>query len=85
MGKCVPFREAHGIVGRLVLYCIEKNTSIDALPLEEMKEISDRFEEDIYDAVSLKACVERRLTIGAPGREAMEKVLAVYRQSRKDN
>ena len=85
VGKGVPFREAHGIVGRLVLYCIEKNTSIDALPLEEMKEISDRFEEDIYDAVSLKACVERRLTIGAPGREAMEKVLAVYRQCLKDN
>ena len=85
VGKGVPFREAHGIVGRLVLYCIEKNTSIDALPLEEMKETSDRFEEDIYDAVSLKACVERRLTIGAPGREAMEKVLAVYRQCLKDN
>ena len=85
VGKGVPFREAHGIVGRLVLYCTEKNTSIDALPLEEMKEISDRFEEDIYDAVSLKACVERRLTIGAPGREAMEKVLAVYRQCLKDN
>ncbi len=85
VGKGVPFREAHGIVGRLVLYCIEKNTSIDALPLEEMKAISDRFEEDIYDAVSLKACVERRLTIGAPGREAMEKVLAVYRQCLKDN
>ena len=85
VGKGVPFREAHGIVGRLVLYCIEKNTSIDALPLEEMKESSDRFEEDIYDAVSLKACVERRLTIGAPGREAMEKVLAVYRQCLKDN
>ena len=85
VGNGVPFREAHGIVGRLVLYCIEKNTSIDALPLEEMKEISDRFEEDIYDAVSLKACVERRLTIGAPGREAMEKVLAVYRQCLKDN
>ncbi len=85
VGKGVPFREAHGIVGRLVLYCIEKNTSIDALPLEEMKEISDRFEEDIYDAVSLKACVERRLTIGAPGREAMEKVLAVLREWLEDN
>ncbi len=79
VGKGVPFREAHGIVGRLVLYCIEKNTSIDALPLSEMQAISDIFEEDIYDAVSLKTCVDKRLTIGAPGREAMEKVIAVYK------
>lgn len=80
VGKGVPFREAHGIVGRLVLYCIEKNTSIDALPLAEMRTISDKFEEDIYEAVSLKTCVEKRLTIGAPGRAAMEQVLAVYRE-----
>lgn len=79
VGKGVPFREAHSIVGKLVLYCIEKNTSIDALPLAEMHKISDKFEADIYDAVSLKTCVEKRLTIGAPGREAMEKVLEVYR------
>ena len=80
VGKGVPFREAHGIVGRLVLYCIEKNTSIDALPLAEMRTISNKFEEDIYEAVSLKTCVEKRLTTGAPGRAAMERVLAVYRE-----
>ena len=85
VGKGVPFREAHGIVGRLVLYCIEKNTSIDALPLSEMRTISDRFEEDIYDAVSLKTCVEKRLTTGAPGREAMEKVIAACVQYLEDN
>ncbi len=79
VGKGVPFRDAHGIIGRLVLYCIEKNTSIDKLSLGELKEISDRFEEDIYDAVSLKTCVEKRLTIGAPGPEAMK---AVIRKSR---
>lgn len=80
VGKGVPFREAHGIVGRLVLHCIEKNTSIDALPLSEMREISDKFGEDIYDAVSLQTCVDKRLTIGAPGREAMEKVIYVYKE-----
>lgn len=80
VGKGVPFREAHGIVGKLVLYCIEQNTSIDALPLAELQKISDKFEEDIYEAVSLKTCVGKRLTVGAPGREAMEKVLAVYRE-----
>ena len=53
VGKGVPFRDAHGIIGRLVLYCIEKDTSIDALSLEELRSISDKFDEDIYDAISL--------------------------------
>ena len=79
VGKGVPFRDAHGIIGRLVLYCIEKNTSIDKLSLEEFKGISDMFEEDVFDAVSLKTCVEKRLTIGAPGAEAMKKTLQIYK------
>jgi len=73
--KGVPFRDAHGIIGRLVLYCIDKNTSIDKLTLEELKSICDVFEEDIFDAVSLKTCVEKRLTLGAPGAEMMKKVI----------
>lgn len=75
VGKGVPFRDAHGIIGRLVLYCIARNTSIDKLSLEEFKELSDRFEEDIFDAVSLKTCVEKRLTTGGPGPKAMEEML----------
>lgn len=75
----VPFRDAHGIVGQLVLFCIEKNIALDDMTLEEFKAISPVFEEDIYEAISLKTCVEKRVTIGAPGREAMEKVIAVYR------
>ena len=75
VGKGVPFRDAHGIIGRLVLYCIEKDTCIDALSLEELRSISDKFDEDIYDAVSLKTCVEKRLTIGAPGAEMMKQVI----------
>ncbi|HBA48478.1 MAG TPA: argininosuccinate lyase [Lachnospiraceae bacterium] len=79
VGKGVPFRDAHGIVGRLVLYCVEKGTSIEKLSLEELREISDKFEEDIYDAVSLKTCVEKRLTLGAPGTEVMRQVIAIER------
>ena len=75
VGKGVPFRDAHGIIGRLVLYCIEKDTSIDALSLEELHSISDKFDEDIYDAISLKTCVEKRLTIGAPGEKMMKQVI----------
>lgn len=73
----VPFRDAHGIVGQLVLYCIEKKISLDDMSIEEYKRISPVFEEDIYDAISLKTCVEKRETIGAPGRESMEQVLAI--------
>ncbi len=80
VNKGVPFRDAHGIIGRLVLYCIGKNTSIDALSLEELKAISDKFEADIYDAVSLETCVNKRLTVGAPGPEAMKKVIALHRE-----
>ena len=73
----VPFRDAHGIVGRLVLLCIEKDISLDELPLEEYQAVSPVFEDDIYDAISMKTCVEKRNTIGAPGHDAMEKVIAL--------
>ncbi len=72
----VPFRDAHGIVGQLVLYCIEKGKALDDLTMEEYKHISPVFEEDIYEAVSMKTCVETRNTIGAPGKAAMEQVIA---------
>lgn len=73
----VPFRDAHGIIGKLVLTCIEKNKSIDEMTLDELKEISPVFEHDIYDAVSLEACVEKRLTLGAPSQKSMEKVISI--------
>ncbi len=71
----VPFRDAHGIVGQLVLYCIERNMALDDMSLEEFQAVSPVFEEDIYDAISMKTCVEMRNTIGAPGQKAMEKVI----------
>ena len=77
--KGVPFRDAHGIIGKLVLLCIEKNCSIDELSLDELKGISDKFDEDIYDEISLKTCVEKRLTIGAPGSMAMKEIIKTNR------
>ena len=85
VGKGVPFRDAHGIIGRLVLYCIEKDTSIDALSLEELHSISDKFDEDIYDAISLKTCVEKRLTIGAPGEKMMKQVIQKNKEYLKND
>ncbi len=85
VGKGVPFRDAHGIIGRLVLYCIEKDTSIDALSLEELRSISDKFDEDIYDAISLKTCVEKRMTIGAPGEKMMKQVIEKNKEYLKND
>ena len=79
VGRGVPFRDAHGIIGRLVLYCMEKNTCIEALSLQELKEISPVFDADLYEAVSLKTCVEKRLTIGGPGQEAMKQTIRINR------
>ena len=76
--KGVPFRDAHGIVGQLVLLCIDKGIALDDLSLDEYKKISPVFENDIYDAISLKTCVEKRLTLGAPGADVMNKVIAIY-------
>ncbi len=71
----VAFRDAHGIIGQLVLTCIEKNCAIEDLSLEELKKISPVFEADLYDAISLKTCVEKRNTIGGPGIHAMNQVI----------
>lgn len=76
----VPFRDAHGIIGQLVLYGIENNKALDDMTLEEYKAISPVFEEDIYEAISLETCVNTRNTIGAPGVEAMKNVLALEKE-----
>ncbi len=85
VGKGVPFRDAHGIVGQLVLFCIDKNIALDDMTLDEFKAISPVFEEDIYEAISLKTCVEKRVTIGAPGMEAMKKVIEINEEYLKNN
>ncbi len=81
----VPFRDAHGIVGQLVLYCIEKGAALDDLSLAEYQKISPVFEEDIYQAISMETCVNKRLTIGGPGKEAMERVIAVCEKYLQEN
>ena len=69
--KNVAFRDAHEIVGRLVLYGIEHGKALDDFSLEEFRNISEYFDYDIYDTISLKTCVEKRNTKGAPGLTAI--------------
>ncbi len=83
--KGIPFRDAHGISGRLVLYCIDKKCALDDLSIEEFKEFSDIIDEDIYEAINMKTCVEKRNTIGAPGSLAMQTVIDKNKQYLKDN
>lgn len=80
VNRGVPFRDAHGIVGQLVLFCINKEMALDDMLLEEFQAISPVFEADIYKAISMKTCVEKRMTFGAPGQEMMRKVLDAYRK-----
>lgn len=75
----VAFRDAHGIIGQLVLYCIAENKALDDLSIEEFNRFSPVFKEDVYDAISLKTCVETRLTVGAPSPSRMEKTIEFYR------
>lgn len=75
VGKGIPFRDAHSIVGQLVLMCIERGIPLDDLPLEDYRRLSPAFDKDIYSAIGLDTCVNKRLTIGAPGRQAMQQVI----------
>ncbi len=85
VGKNVAFRDAHRIVGELVLACIDKNKSIEEMSLEELKEISPVFDKDVYDAISLETCVGKRLTVGAPGKDAILKEIALSEDYLKSN
>ena len=78
VGKGVAFRDAHGIVGRIVLECIDKKIAIDDMSLDELKAICPAFEEDIYDAISMETCVSKRLTKGACSKTSMEEAIAGY-------
>ena len=76
VGKNVPFRDAHSIVGRMVLACIDKNCALDDLSMDEFRSFSQAFEEDIYEAISMRNCVEKRNTTGAPGEIAIQEEIA---------
>ena len=77
VNKGMPFRDAHSVIGKLVLYCIDKNCSIDELAIDELKSFSEMFDSDIYNAISLETCVNKRLTIGAPSPDAMKNVISI--------
>ncbi len=70
--KGMPFRNAHEVVGEIVLSCIKENKMIEELSLDELKIFSPIFEEDIYHAIDLLTCVEERKVIGGPSTESVK-------------
>ena len=86
--KGAAFRDAHGIVGEIVLACIKDNKMIEELTLDELKEFSPIFEDDVYKAIDLVTCVEERKVIGGPSTEsvkiqidALESFINKYKES----
>jgi len=67
----VAFRDAHGIVGQLVLYCIDKDIALDDMSLEEFKAISPVFEEDIYENIDIKTCIKAKKSYGSTSYESV--------------
>ena len=73
--KGIPFRSTHEISGKLVHYCIENNTTLEKLSLDEFRKFSDLIEDDVYDAISLETCVNKRTITGAPAPDTVKKYL----------
>ena len=77
--KGLPFRDAYTITGTLVHTCIEKNLTLETLPLEDYKALFDTFDEDIYDAISLETCVMQRKAAGGPAPESVRAQIGYVR------
>ena len=78
--KGLPFREAYMIVGRLVNMCIKSGDTLDTLTLKDFRAISSLFDEDVYDALALKTCVNERKVYGGPAKESVQKQIELIRQ-----
>ncbi|MGI5849543.1 MAG: argininosuccinate lyase [Christensenellales bacterium] len=78
--KGMPFRDAHEAVGKLVLYCEQTDKTIDTLSLDELQNVCSMFSDDVYDALSLKACVEKRAVYGGPNEGSVKKHIAKIKE-----
>ncbi|MBO8137888.1 MAG: argininosuccinate lyase [Desulfotomaculum sp.] len=80
VNKGIPFRQAHEIVGKAVLYCIQKGKSLEEMSLDEYRELHPGIDEDVYTAISVERCVSARRVEGAPAPEAVQKAINAARQ-----
>lgn len=77
----VPFRDAHAIIGQLVLYCINNDKNLDDLTLDEYKAVSNVFTEDIYNAIDLDTCVNSRIVDGGPSEKYIKKLIDINKKA----
>ncbi len=75
------FRDAYKITGRLVAECIDKGLTLETLPLESYRELSELFEDDIYTAISLETCVRERKSFGGPAPESVIKQIEITKNN----
>ena len=80
VGKGLPFRDAYKISGRIVARCMAEGKVLETLPLEVYREYSPLFAEDVYKAVDLTACVERRISAGGTGPASVQAQLDYVKQ-----
>ena len=83
VGKGIPFRDCHEIIGKIVLYCIGKGIAIEDLTMEEFKGFSDKFDEDIYEAISIRNCIKAKKSEGSTSFESVAKQLEQVKKELK--
>lgn len=83
--KGLPFREAYGVIGGLVKYCIDNGLTLEEVSLEKYRSLNNLFEEDIYDVIKLETCVSKREIEGGPAPEAVKKQLSQLKTKLKRN
>lgn len=80
VGKGLPFRDAYKATGELVALCIDKNLTLETLPIEEYKNVCDLFDDDVYTAINLEKCVADRVVIGGPGKNSVDEQIEFARK-----
>lgn len=80
VGKGLPFRDAYKATGELVALCIDRNLTLETLPIEEYKQICDLFDSEVYTAINLEKCVADRLAVGGPSVQSVENQIAAARE-----
>lgn len=78
--KGMPFRSAYKTVGQIVAYCIEKGYVLDDMPLDEYKKFDGMFEDDLYNEISLKTCVEKRISAGGTGPQSVDSQISYIKE-----
>lgn len=76
VSKGIPFRDCHEIIGRIVLHCINKGIAIEEMTMDEFKSFSDKFDEDIYDKISIRSCIEAKKSKGSTSFDSVKQQLA---------